>query len=204
MAVREINLIPGDVLEKNVRSRHLRFWSKGLILLMVGLCFAWLVQYRIVDLRKKALPPQRFSGDQVAAKIKAISELQDRITAIQEKNRSLSRMARRQMVDIIAEIAACMNDRTWLIRLSVERDREKFQKSLLVCEGMSWDHHSLGRFLDRLAQAPGIDQVVLEDAGKPVSAGPSKVGRERAGQVDRSADAVRFRITAVTARAVRR
>jgi len=73
-----------------------------------------------------------------------------------------------------------------------------------VCEGMSWDHHSLGRFLDRLAQAPGIDQVVLEDAGKPVSAGPSKVGRERAGQVDRSADAVRFRITAVTARAVRR
>lgn len=140
----------------------------------------------------------------MAAKIKAISELQDRITAIQEKNRSLSRMARRQMVDIIAEIAGCMNDRTWLTRLSVERDREKFQRSLLVCEGMSWDHHSLGRFLDRLAQAPGIEQVVLEDAGKPVAAGPSKTDRARAGQVDRFANAVRFRITAVTAGAVQR
>nr|WP_320015235.1 hypothetical protein [uncultured Desulfobacter sp.] len=204
MAVREINLVPGDVLEKNIRSRHLWFWGKGLILLMVGLCFAWLVQYRIVDLQKKALPPQRFTGDQVAASIKAISELQDRITAIQEKNRSLSRMARRQMVDIIAEIAACMNDRTWLTRLSVERDREKKQISLLVCEGMSWDHRSLGRFLDRLAQAPGIEQVVLEDAGKPVAAGLSKTDRDRAGQVDRSADAVRFRITAVTAGAVQR
>lgn len=190
-------MVPWDLLEKTTQLRHVRFWIKGLVLLMVMLGSAYLVVYQGMEIQKKKFPHQSMTGDQVASKIAAIGKLQDQIQAIQDKTQSLSTLAQDQVFfDILGRFSHCLNDQAWITALSIKQDPEKSHTAILECEGGAWGHHSLGLFLNRLAQMRGIRQVILENADNM-----DATGRDSQGMTAPVETAVRFKISARIERA---
>ncbi|WP_300462045.1 PilN domain-containing protein [Desulfobacula sp.] len=193
MALIDINMMPWDVLEKTTRFRHIRFWAKCLMLVIFFLGISYGVLHQWMAVQKKQGPSQVSAGrDPVASKMMTIRQLQDQIQAIQEKNRSLSALVRGQLFfDIMGTFSSCLNDETWITALSIQQDPEKSDTARLECEGTSWNHHSLGLFLNRLSQTPRIRQVVLGNAHNTDGTLPAAAtaGAEFPG-------AVRFKISA--------
>ena len=56
MALRQINLVPEDELEKIAQIRHLKFWFKCLVLVVALLGTVQGVQYRRISLLRSQLP----------------------------------------------------------------------------------------------------------------------------------------------------
>ena len=166
MALRDINLVPWDVLQKNTQWRHIRFWITCLVGLIFLLGVGYGAQYHRMEILKKQGPSLGMAGrDQVASTVAALSILQDQIQALQAKNQSLAILARGQLsFDIMGRFSNCLNDQTWITSLSIKQTSKLSDGAVLECQGVSWDHHSLGLFLNSLSNTPGIQQVVLGNA----------------------------------------
>ncbi len=166
MALREINLVPWDLMKKNTLSRHLWFWAKGLLLVVLVLGAVYLVTFFWMNNQKQTLPQFGQVKEQMAVKTNAVKDLQGRLQEIQAKILSLSTLTRGQLFfEIIQIFSNCLNDQTWINTLSLQRTPEDIL--VLVCEGEAWTHHALGMLIHQLSLAPRIQEVVLENAFQP-------------------------------------
>jgi hypothetical protein len=107
--------------------------------------------------------------------------------------------------EIITIFSNCLNDQTWINTLSIQRDPDDI--TILSCEGRAWTHHSLGLFLNQLAQAPRIQEVVLENAtnsdtaARPATDPESPENQASPNRAARVPGLVHFKISAKIVRA---
>ncbi len=168
MALRQINLVPGDELEKFAQVRHLKFWFKCLVLVVALLGTVQGVQYRRISLLRSQLPLGRGINGinlQVNERLDDLAGLRKQVETIHTKQQSMATIVRSQVFyDIIASVAGCLNPDTWLDFFSTRRDEKDPDQLDLKCRGFALDHNALGHFLDRLSKTPGIHDLVLNDA----------------------------------------
>jgi len=172
MAVRQINLIPANILARTAFTRHLWFWGKGLIFILLLFVILYLVQASRFALQQKALNSESSSKIQVLNKIgHAKGEADDINSQMQDlalKSGLLASLTNQQLYyDILAVFAESFNGDTWINHLTIQRGTEKdTDRSNLMVDGFSLTHNTLGIFLESLAGNKRIDDVVLVYAKK--------------------------------------
>jgi len=177
-------MIPGNILARTALYRHLWFWGKGLIFILLLFVMFYLFQTSKFTLQQKAQYSDASIKVKVANKIDKTQKDADNINAlIQDLKLKSGLLAtlinQQQYYDILAVFAQSFNDATWIDNLSIQRGKEKgkdkekdkdknkeMDSSNLMVDGFSLTHNTLGTFLESLSANHRIQDVVLVYAKK--------------------------------------
>ena len=178
MALRPINMIPGNILARTALYRHLWFWGKGLVFILLLFVMFYLVQTSKFTLQQKAQYSDASIKVKVANKIDKTQKDADNINALIQdlklKSGLLATLTNQQQYyDILAVFAQTFNDATWIDNLFIQKgvnkdkgeDKDKDSSNLMV-DGFSLTHNTLGTFLESLSANNRIQDVVLVYAKK--------------------------------------
>jgi len=177
-------MIPGNLLAKTALYRHLWFWGKGLVFILLLFVMFYLVQASKFALQQKAQYSDASIKVKVADKIDQTQKDADNINALMQdlklKSGLLATLTNQQQYyDILAVFAQSFNDATWIDNLSIQRGKKKdkdkgkdkdknkeMDSSNLMVDGFSLTHNTLGTFLESLSANRRIQDVVLVYAKK--------------------------------------
>lgn len=165
MAVRDINLIPGEILERRSLIRHLVLWLSSLVVVAALIMAAHGYQNRMVY--GETQNRQGAIKGQAAALAKIVGDIKN-----EQKELNLARREQVQLValieqrrsysSVLAKLADVMNDQTWLRQLAFNTAQDRTLHLSLM--GFSHSHEALGTFIQRLSGEPTFRQVVLKSA----------------------------------------
>jgi len=177
-------MIPGNILARTALYRHLWFWGKGLVFILLLFVMFYLVQASKFALQQKAQYSDASIKVKVANKIDKTQKDADNINALIQdlklKSGLLATLTNQQQYyDILAVFAESFNDATWIDNLSIQRGKKKdkdkgkdkdknkeMDRSILMVDGFSLTHNTLGTFLESLSANRRIQDVVLVYAKK--------------------------------------
>ncbi len=172
MALRQINMIPANVLARTAITRHLLFWSKGLVLILLVFVMFYFVQLNGFARKQKAQYSDASMKAKIASQVtqtrKDADDMNAMIQDLKLKSGLLATLtSQQQYYDILAVFAGAFNDQTWINNLSIQRGQEEGKdSSQLMVDGFSQSHNTLGTFLESLSTNPRIQEVVLVYAKK--------------------------------------
>ncbi|MBU0465900.1 MAG: PilN domain-containing protein [Proteobacteria bacterium] len=178
MALRQINMIPGNILARTDLVRHLWFWGKGLVFILLLFVMFYLAQASRFALQQKAQHSDASMKVIVTNKIEQALKKADGINMqmqdLKLKAGLLATLTNQQLYyDILAVFAHAFNDATWIDHLSIQRGNEKdTDRSNLMVDGFSLTHNTLGAFLESLSGNNRIQDVVLVYAKKQEQKSP--------------------------------
>ena len=163
MAIREINLVPPEVLSRRYMVRHLGLWAGCLFLSML-----LVIGFYIQQAGKR--PP--IEGDE-AALDRVATTLGLRIGEIKERQAELNTIAREQTIldvvgrrqsysRILQELSLVLNKQVWFRRLSAVPGPPGSDAVSLQITGLSASNDALGEFLNQLSFDPSFSDVVLK------------------------------------------
>jgi len=169
MALRDINLIPGDMLYQKQVVRHVYFWAGCLAMSLTVVFGIFLYQRHAIMAEKNTLTKLKAEQQQLAAKIEEIKQIQEELQKLAEKQAVLNDIAGNQAYSqVLLKLAEIMNEHTWLKQLAIERDKEtedrEDERIKLKLTGFSHSNEDLGDFLIRLSSQPLFKGVVLNYA----------------------------------------
>lgn len=168
MALREVNLIPADVLHKKYVLRHITLWTVGLMLCLCLIVGFYQYQARVV------LPPKRPVTTLEDMHIRLGSTV-DEIKATQQEIQRLSLqesfLKKRNKVQPFSELllglSKIMRAQTWLTKLTIAAGSE--QETMvpgIELYGFSLSNNDLGNFLTQLSEEPLFQNVELKYANE--------------------------------------
>jgi Tfp pilus assembly protein PilN len=172
MAIRQINMIPANILARTALARHLGFWGKGLVFIVLLFVFFYIAQANGFSRQQKAHHSDASMKVQVTKKInqaqKASEVINLQMQDLKLKSGLLATLTNQQpYYDVIATFAETFNEPTWIDHLSIQRGNQKdMDRSNLMVDGFSQSHNTLGSFLESLSNSPGIQDAVLVYAKK--------------------------------------
>jgi Tfp pilus assembly protein PilN len=163
--MRDINLIPDEILERKSLIRHLLLWFLILVVAAALIMAVKVYQNRLVygetQHRQGAIKDMgaalaRIVGDirKEQKELNLARREQVQLAALIEKRRSYS--------SVLAKLADVMNDQTWLQQLDFTTAPDRTLH--LVLMGFSHSPETLGTFIQRLSGEPMFRQVVLKSA----------------------------------------
>jgi len=178
MALRQINMIPANILARTDLARHLWFWGKGLVFILLLFVMFYLAQASRFALQQKAQHSDASMKVMVANKkdqaLKKADGINVQMQDLNLKSGVLATLTNQQLYyDILAVFANTFNDATWIDHLSIQRGNEKdTDRSNLMVDGFSQTHNTLGAFLESLSGNNRIQDVVLVYAKKQEQKSP--------------------------------
>jgi hypothetical protein len=165
MALRDINLIPGEILERRSLIRHLLLWLSCLVVVAALIMAAHGYQNRMVY--GKTQNRQGGDKDLKAALVRTVGDIGKEQKALNLALRERVQLGaliehRLSFPSVLAKLAEIMNDQTWLQQLAFDTGRDgKFH---LIMTGFSSSPATLGMFVQRLSGEPMFRLVVLKSA----------------------------------------
>jgi Tfp pilus assembly protein PilN len=162
MALRDINLIAADIIERRYLLRHVFIWCGGLVAVAVLMIGIYLYQTRIHYAANQDLTDGRKLSAALAAIVnESKKEERDLIIALGERGQFDALTAKlRPYSSVIARLAEIMNTQTWLQQLALETGRD--QTVHVKLSGFSNSHDNLGDFIQRLSGEPLFRNVALK------------------------------------------
>ncbi len=162
MALRDINLIADDIVERRYLLRHLLIWCGCLVLALTLIIAVQRYQFGSFSAAERNLPGDDKVRAALAAKINEVSREQQVLNlAVREQARLSAVVAGRRFYSpVIAKLAGIMNDRTWLKQLDLSTGRDGTAHLKLL--GLSLSQEYLGNFIQRLSAGPLFRGVVLK------------------------------------------
>lgn len=166
MALREINLIPTQVLHKKYLFRHLFLWTGGLIVCLSLIVGFYLYQVRIVLPKKRPMTTLEDMHKQLGATIEEIKETQQEIQRLSLQESFIKKLTRIQPFSrLLLKLSEIMNAQTWLTKLSFDAETEDDEALPTIrLYGYSLSNNDLGNFLTRLSGEPLFKNVILKFA----------------------------------------
>ena len=165
MALRDINLIPGEILDRRGLIRRLIVWSSILVVVAALMMAAHGYQNRMVYGETQSR--QGAIKNKTAALTKIVGDIQKEQKELNLVRREQIQLAalieqRRSYSWVLARLADVMNDQTWLSQLAFNTAPDRTLHLRLM--GFSHSHETLGTFIQRLSGDPTFRQVVLKSA----------------------------------------
>ena len=163
MAIREINLIDPGTLVRRHMLQHLMFWGGGLIVALAMIGGFYLFQSHAVFAKKsKSESLQQMRAD-LKLKIEEINRLQAAVKNLRNQQNALGAVIPKQpFYRILAKLADIMNEYTWITQLALDIGPGRNSGSMLKLTGLSRSNEDLGDFMNRLANEPIFNGVVLQ------------------------------------------
>ena len=185
MALRDVNLIPPDLLGRRHLVRHLLFWSGcllGSLALIWGLYFC---QVHVVSAKKTRMARLNDMHAQLGAKIEEIKRVQAELELFREQHSVIDMISSKlSYAQIALKLAEIMNDSTWLTQLAMHNGSEGKSEASLRVAGFSLSNEELGNFISELSNDPRVQAVVLKHAKECEVAEPNQKGAEPEKLVD--------------------
>ncbi|MGD8891949.1 MAG: PilN domain-containing protein [Desulfobacterales bacterium] len=166
MALREINLIPADILNKKYLFRRLFLWASCLTLCLSMIFGFYLYQIYVVLPKKRPATTFEDMHKQLGTTLEEIKETQQEIERLSLQESFLKNLVRIQPVSkLLLKLSEIMNTRTWLEKLTVDADTEEEKTAPRIeLYGSSLSNEDLGNFLNQLSIEPMFYSVVLKYA----------------------------------------
>jgi len=167
MAIRDINLIPSDLLHKRLLSRHVWLWT-GCLMLFLSLIFGYyFYQVLVVLPQKRPVTTVADMQKHLGATIGEIQNTEQEIQRLNLQEAFLKRFTKNQPLSgMLLGLSQTINQQTWLTRFDIDKARETgdlvFRSVRLY--GYSYTNEELGDFLTRLSNKAIFQQVVLKFA----------------------------------------
>jgi len=175
MALREINLIPAEVLHGKYITRHLFLWA-GCLALSLSLIFGfYLYQVRVVLPEKRPVTTVEDMHKQLGATLEEIKETQQQIERLSFQESFLAKLSRVQPFStLLLKLSEIMNAKTWLTKLSIDASTEDEDVLPSInLYGFSISNEDLGNFLTQLSGEPLFEDVGLKYAKEtPITRSP--------------------------------
>ncbi len=169
MAIREINLLPEDMLYSQRIVRHICFWAACLAVSLTFVMGIYLYEKRLIS--KENFTLMRLKADQkhLGEKIEEIRKIQIELESLAEKKDILKVITANQPYsEILQKLSEIMNEHTWLTQLVIDRDPNTKDrddnKIKLKLRGVCHSNEDLGDFLIQLSTDPLFKGVALNFA----------------------------------------
>ncbi len=177
MALREVNLIPSEILSRRQLRRHLCFWSFWLLLSLLVISGSYLFQTHVILGKKRTLASLSNIDTDLGIRIGRIEEIQKELDDLHKKRAVLQAIVRNQPYSrVLLRLADIMNENTWLTSLSIDDSRETEGNTNLEMVGFSYSNEDLGDFLSQLSNEIVFQDVVLKFANE--TEGPRTRGQK--------------------------
>lgn len=165
MALRDINLIPTEILERRYLVRHLLLWLSSLVVVAALIMAAHEYPNRIVS--GETQNRQGARKDLAAALTRTVGDIRKEQKALSLALREKVQLGalieqRRAYSSVLAKLADVMNDQTWLQQLAFNTAQDRTLHLGLM--GFSHSHETLGTFIQRLSGESMFRLVVLKSA----------------------------------------
>ncbi len=161
MALRDINLIAADILERRCLLRHLFLWCGGIAAVVVLTLAVYAYETRLLYAARQNLGGNNLQATLAAAATEMSREQQALNLARREQAQISSHSAaQRSYALVLAKLVGIMNDQTWLQQLTLEAGKERTVRLKLL--GQSLSHAYLGNFIQTLSADPLFRGVVLK------------------------------------------
>jgi len=165
MALREINLIPEDILTKLHFRQHLYLWAACLTISLALIFGLHLYQTSVAMAQKHPFISLKETDKDLASKIEEIKQMQEDLERLNQKQAALEAVTGNIPYSrILLKLSGMMNVQTWLTRLDIDGDREKGGVINLQLTGFSSHNEELGDFLNQLSSEPLFGAVLLKYA----------------------------------------
>jgi len=182
MALRDINLIPSDLIYGRVMSRHLWLWGLSLLLLVTLISSYYFYQTLVVLPRKRPETTVADMQKHLGVTIDEISSTEQEIERLNLQEAFLKRFTRNQPFSmLLLEMSQAINQLTWLTRFDIDSIREadnQVARSFRLY-GYSFSNDELGDFLTRLSSQDLFRDVVLRFAKETQIASWKGDGKDR-------------------------
>lgn len=165
MGLREINLVPPDMLFPRKVRRHLFFWV-GCLLIAIALIFTLhLYQRSVLMKQKRPLLTLQDTHTHLGATIEEVKRIQEELERLHEQQAVLESISRHQShAGVLATIAEILNRNTWLRELAIEQGDDKQEIFGVTLTGYSFSNDDVGDFISRLSNEAIFDRVILKYA----------------------------------------
>jgi len=165
MAIREINLIPEEILARRHLVRHLCLWA-GCLGMSLALIFGFhMYQMNIALAQKQDLPTLKDTDTNLGAKIEEIKHVQGELEELRRKQVALEDLTGNTPYSrIIQRLSEAAEGYVWFSLLGIEGGKKKDERITVRLTGFSPRNEELGEFLNRLSGDPLFDAVLLNYA----------------------------------------
>jgi Tfp pilus assembly protein PilN len=165
MALRDINLIPGETLERRSLIRHLLLWISILIVVVVLIMVARMLQSRMVN--GETSYRQAARKDLAVALTRIVGDIRKEQKELDLAHRERVQFGvlveqRQSYSSVLAKLTDVMNDQTWLSQLIFDSTPDHGLHLRLM--GFSHSHEALGTLMQRLSGERMFRLVVLKSA----------------------------------------
>ncbi len=165
MALREINLIPEQILYKKYLSRYLFLWAGCLSLCFFLIFGFYLYQIRVVLPKERPVTTLEDMHKQLGTTLVDIKETQQEIQRLSLQESFLKDLTEIQPVSkLLLTLSDIMNTRTWLTKLTIDADTAVEVLPGIELYGSSLSNEDLGNFLTQLSSESFFYNVVLKYA----------------------------------------
>ena len=181
MALREINLVPSDILARRHLLRHLGLWA-GCLIIPLGLILGFHVHQSKKALAKKTdlttlKETRRILGSRIA-KIQGLQEELDRLYQQESDFEAVTNNL--AYARILTKLVGMMNGQTWLTLLAIDSDRGTGGDLRVQLTGFASRNEELGNLLSQLSSEPIFKDVLLKQAKESVTAQSNQDAGKRA------------------------
>ncbi len=182
MALKDVNLVPEDLIYGRVMSRHLWLWGACLVLLLAFISGYYFYQTLVVLPQQRPVTTVADMQKHLGATIDDISTTEQEIERLNLQEAFLKRFTRNQPFSmLLSEMSQAINQLTWLTRFDIDSIREadnQVARSFRLY-GYSFSNDELGDFLTRLSSQDLFRDVVLRFAQETQIASWEGEGKDR-------------------------
>ena len=165
MALREINLIPADILTRRLLQRHLSFWTGCLVISLILIFGFFFYQKHVVLAKKSTFGNLQDTHNHLGLRIQEIKRIQDELEKLDQQQSVLKTIITGPVCSrVLWKLADIMNENTWLTLLITDNGRNTEKEATLQLIGFSFSNEELGNFLNRLTAESMFATVILKYA----------------------------------------
>ena len=175
MAIREISLIPADILARRHLQRHFAFWTACLVVSLALIFGFYFYQKTFVLDEKRTLGNLQDAHNHLGLRIQEIKRIQEELEKLDQQQAVLRTIIRGPVCfRVLWTLADIMNEYTWLTVLAVDNPRETEKGATLKLNGFAFSNEELGNFLNRLTIEPMFKAVLLKYAQETLLVQPDQ------------------------------
>ncbi|MGD8834090.1 MAG: PilN domain-containing protein [Desulfobacteraceae bacterium] len=165
MTIREINLIPDEMLYRREVVLRLRRWGIGLIVCLAVIFGIHGYQTRYVLAKLRPATTLSDMHTRLGATLEEITNTQKEIDRLSLQQSIVQELTLHlPYSSLLQTLAAAMNPHTWLVRLEIDSAEASNGGNRMTLEGYALSNELLAVLLTHLSTAPPVDGVVLKFA----------------------------------------
>ena len=165
MALREINLVPSNILARRQLLRHFSFWAACLVILLAPIFGFYVYRVGTAMAQNRSFVDPDNINKHLSQQINAVKRIQEELELLSKQQADLQAVVgHSDYSKILFKLADTVNGNTWLKSLQIDSGSNPKDPIMLQVSGYAATNEALGNFLNRLGSDPLFDNVVLKYA----------------------------------------